>query len=48
MAQSLQRVAPAAPRAHRRERVISSIYVVMAGLVASFLATTFALWALGV
>lgn len=32
----------------RQERLISTTYVVMAAVVAAFLATTVALWSLGV
>jgi hypothetical protein len=32
----------------RQERLISTTYVVMAAIVGAFLATTIALWALGV
>jgi hypothetical protein len=47
MATSVQRLAPL-PEITRHEQTIFKIYVVMAALVAAFLTTTVALWALGV
>jgi hypothetical protein len=48
MSTLVQQPAELVPAMSRQERVIFTVYVAMGAMIVAFLATTFALWSLGV